>query len=104
MSVCKGIMTNLSNDEVKHIAKLSRLELTQEEIDKYTDQLSSVLEYVEKLNEVNTGDTEPTANIAGLNDVFRDDEVVVSGISHEEIGKNAPEFKDGLLVVPGVFE
>lgn len=97
-------MANLSKEEVEYIAKLSRLELTGEEIGKYQEQLSSVLSYVDQLKEVDTENTETTANVTGLSNVEREDTVEPSGITHEDIAKNAPEFKDGLFVVPGVFE
>jgi aspartyl-tRNA(Asn)/glutamyl-tRNA(Gln) amidotransferase subunit C len=91
-------------EQVKHIAKLSRLELTPEEEKKYSEQLSSILDYVEQLNEVNTDGIPPMANITGMSNVFRDDGVEPSGISHTDIAQNAPEFRDGSFVVPGVFE
>lgn len=97
-------MSKLLLDDVKHIAKLSRLELSEEEVGKYQGQLSSVLSYVEQLNEVNTDSVEPTANVTGLSDIEREDKVEPSGITHADITKNAPEFKDGFFVVPGVFD
>lgn len=97
-------MAKLSEEEIRHIAKLSRLELTKEEVETYQEQLSSVLSYVEQLGEVNTENVEPLANVTGLSNVYREDEVVESGITHKDIAKNAPEFKDGFFVVPGVFD
>lgn len=97
-------MSKLSIEEVKHIAKLSRLDLVKGEEEAYAEQLSSVLSYVDQLSEVNTDGVEPTANITGLSNIDRVDEIKESGISHEDIVKNAPEFKDGSFVVPGVFE
>lgn len=91
-------------DQVRHIAKLSRLALTEEEEKKFATELSSILTYVEQLQEVDTKDVEPMANITGLSNAWREDEVRESGITHNEIAKNAPEFKDGNFVVPGVFE
>lgn len=89
--------------QIEHIAKLSRLELTEDEKKLYSEQLSSVLDYVEQLSEVDTENVEPTANITGLSNVFREDAVEESGVSYKEIEKNAPEFKDGNFVVPSVF-
>jgi aspartyl-tRNA(Asn)/glutamyl-tRNA(Gln) amidotransferase subunit C len=97
-------MSKLSIEEVKHIAKLSRLELSADEEDLYAGQLSSVLSYVDQLSEVNTDGVEPTANITGLSNVDRVDEAEESKISHDDMSKNAPEFRDGSFVVPGVFE
>lgn len=97
-------MAKLDIEQIEHIAKLSRLELTEGEKKLYSEQLSSVLDYVDQLSEVDTENVEPTANITGLSNVFREDAVEESGVSHKEIEKNAPEFKDGSFVVPGVFE
>ncbi len=97
-------MAKLDISQIEHIAKLSRLELTTEEKRHYCEQLSSILDYVGQLSEVDTENVEPTANITGLSNVSREDEIEESGVSHKEIEKNAPEFKDGSFVVPGVFE
>lgn len=97
-------MSKLDISQIEHIAKLSRLKLTDEEKKLYSEQLSSVLDYVEQLSLVDTKDVEPTANITGLKNVLREDEVEESGISHEDIKLNAPEFENGNFVVPGVFE
>lgn len=97
-------MPKLSQEEVGYIAKLAKLELTDIERAKYGEQLSSVLAYVDQLNEVDTENVEITANVTGLSNVFREDKVVESDISHEDIATNAPEFRDGSFVVPGVFE
>lgn len=96
-------MTKLSIEQVEHIAKLSKLELTDPEKELYSEQLSDILGYVEQLSEVDTDDVEPTANITGLENVLRDDVIVPSGITHEDIALNAPKFENGSFVVPGVF-
>ncbi|MBI4713732.1 Asp-tRNA(Asn)/Glu-tRNA(Gln) amidotransferase subunit GatC [Candidatus Uhrbacteria bacterium] len=63
----------LSTNDVKHIAKLARLYLTEAEIDEYKDQLSSILEYVQKLQEVNTGDVPELQHSLDVINVFRED-------------------------------
>lgn len=93
----------LSSEEINHIAKLSKLELTSEEIETYSNQLSSILGYVEQLQEVDTSSVQSSANITGLVNVYRKDEVEESGISYQEIELNAPKFKDGFFKVPGIF-
>lgn len=97
-------MAKLDISEVEHIAKLSRLELSSAEKEKFSKELSSVLEYFEKLKEVDVEGVEPCANITGLSNVSRQDEIEESAITHEDIKKNAPEFGDGSFVVPGVFD
>lgn len=64
----------LSKEQVEHIAGLSRLELTEEEKEKYGSQLSAVLGYIDQLQEVATDDVQPTAQVTGLVNVFREDE------------------------------
>ena len=96
-------MAKLDIKQIEHIAKLSRLELTEDEKKLYSEQLSSVLEYVELLSEVYTENVEPTSNITGLKNVTREDGIEESGISHEDIKKNAPEWDGDNFVVPGVF-
>lgn len=66
----------LTKEQVEHIARLARLGLTPEEIEKYQTELSSILDYVEKLNEVDTENVEPTAQVTGLKNVMREDKVV----------------------------
>lgn len=65
----------INSEEIKHIAELSRLKLSPEEEVKFGAQLSSVLDYIEQLNEVDTTKVEPTAQVSGLADVWRTDEV-----------------------------
>lgn len=65
-----------NNDiDIKHIAELSRIRLTPEEEEQFSSQLGSILQYIEKLNEVETKNIEPTAQVSGLSDVLRSDEV-----------------------------
>lgn len=65
---------NLKKKDVEHIANLARLELTSEEIKKLTSELSDILNYIDQLKEVDTTDTEPTAQVTGLLNVLREDE------------------------------
>lgn len=78
-------MTALTRDQVLHIAKLARLELTPEEVDKMTKELSSILGYIEMLNEVDTAAVEPTAQVTGITNALRDDIVVPSQAKPDEL-------------------
>ncbi len=69
------IIMQLSIDEIKHIANLARLELTDEELKIYGSQLSDVLSYIDQLKEVDVVGVEPTAQVAGLENITRADEV-----------------------------
>ncbi len=97
-------MSKLSKKEVEHIAKLSKLKLTEAEKEKFAEQLSSIIEYVEQLNEVNTADVEPTSQVTDLINIYREDEVKDRSMTYEEIAENAPDFEDGSYIVPGVFQ
>jgi len=65
----------LSPDDIRHIAKLARLQISDEEVETYAKELSSILTYVDKLREVDTKNTEPTAQVTGLHNAFRKDEL-----------------------------
>ncbi|ACI20246.1 MULTISPECIES: Asp-tRNA(Asn)/Glu-tRNA(Gln) amidotransferase subunit GatC [Thermodesulfovibrio] len=93
----------ISKEEVKHIAMLSRLELNEEEIGVYQEQLSRILDYIEKLNEIDTTLVEPTSHVIELKNVFRDDNVKGS-ISRDEALKNAPDQTDKFFRVPKIIE
>ena len=97
-------MAKIDIKTIEYIAKLSKLQLSEKERELYAGQLSSVLDYVEQLSEVDTEKVEPMANITGLKNIYRQDNIEESGITEDDIKKNAPEFKDGHFVVPGVFE
>lgn len=93
----------LSKKDVEYVAKLARLELTEEEKEKYTIQLAKILEYVSKLNQLDTENIEPTSHVLPLQNVFREDEIKPS-LSQEEILTNAPEKEDGYFKVKKVLE
>ncbi|MDD4900843.1 MAG: Asp-tRNA(Asn)/Glu-tRNA(Gln) amidotransferase subunit GatC [Patescibacteria group bacterium] len=66
---------SLSQEEVKHIAELARLELTDQELEKYGGQLSAVLDYIDQLKEVDVEGVAPTAQVTGLENIWREDEI-----------------------------
>jgi aspartyl-tRNA(Asn)/glutamyl-tRNA(Gln) amidotransferase subunit C len=96
-------MAKLTKEEVEHIAKLSKLRLTSAENELYREQLSGILEHVEQLSKVDTDKTEITANVTGLKNITREDKIVDSHISCDDIAKNAPKFNGDSFVVPGIF-
>lgn len=83
-------MTSLSSDDVRHIAKLARLNLSDEEVKKFTRELSSILEYVDQLKEVDTKDVIPTAQVTGLHNSFRADEVKPSQADADALLETSP--------------
>ena len=95
----------LSKEEVQHIATLSRLELTDEEVEKYRDQLGSILGYVAKLQELDTTGVAELAHGSGLTNVFRPDEAIVCDPDvHEHVLRAFPQKQGTLLEVQAVFE
>jgi aspartyl-tRNA(Asn)/glutamyl-tRNA(Gln) amidotransferase subunit C len=93
----------LSTTEVEHIAKLARLKLTEAEKEKYSSQLSGILDYAEKLSAVDTADVKPTSQVTGLTNIMREDVVIESGIA-EELVACAPQSVDGFVKIPKIFE
>lgn len=94
---------SLTKDQVKHVAKLANLPLTSEEEEKYSKQLSKILDYFEQLNHADTSKVEPTFNVSGRNTIERDD-ITTACLSQEESLSNAPQKKNGFFETKGVFE
>lgn len=94
---------SLTVEEVKKIATLARLKLSPEEEERYAKTISAVLDYMTILNEVDTNGVEPTSQVTGLEDVFREDESRDSGLQSKLLNQ-MPEVKENELVVPEVFE
>lgn len=87
--------------DVEHVAKLARLELTEEEKQKFTTQLGDVLKYVDQMNEVDTSNVEPMAHAIDFVNVMRDD-VVKYDETKEELMMNAPDEENGYFKVPKI--
>ncbi len=93
----------ITKQEVEHVAKLARLELSDQEKDMFTDQLSNILTYVEQMNQLDTKGVEPTSHVLDINNVMRDD---VPGVSlpREKALANAPDQAAGHYRVPKIIE
>lgn len=87
--------------DVEHVAKLARLELTDEEKELYTKQLGDVLQYVNQMNEVDTSNIEPMTQVVDFVNVMREDKVVYEQ-TKEELMKNAPDEENGFFKVPKI--
>ncbi len=92
----------LTREEVIKIAQLSRIALTEAEVEKFQKDLSTVLDYVEELKLVNVEGLEEVTQVTGLVNVQREDKVEISEIV-EDIYKNAPEMKDGYYKVKAIL-
>ena len=93
----------IDRDTILKVAELARLDLTEEEKAEFTNQLSDIISYVEKINELDTESIEPTDHIVELTNVLRDDRVDKS-IDRSELKKIAPRFEEGHFVVPRIIE
>ena len=89
--------------DLSRAVKLARIELTPEEEQRLAPQLGEVLQYVEKLNELDVSGVEPTAHSTPLSNVMREDEPRES-LSQEDAIRNAPKTANGLFVVPKIVE
>lgn len=95
---------SITKEQVKHVAKLSRLEFDDENIESFTEKFASVIEYVEKLKEVNTEGVKPTYHPhQSIKNVMRKDEVKKS-LDREDIMKNAPDSENGYIKIPKVLD
>ncbi len=93
----------ISKDEIIHIAKLACLNLTEEEIEKYAQDMTDILEFAEIVNNLNTDEIKETVGINGEYNVFRKDEVKPS-LPREELLKNAPSQDEGMFRIPKVIQ
>ncbi|WP_153126364.1 Asp-tRNA(Asn)/Glu-tRNA(Gln) amidotransferase subunit GatC [Peribacillus tepidiphilus] len=96
-------MSRISLEQVKHVAHLARLAITEEEAEKFTKQLADIIEFAEQLNELDTSSVEPTSHVLDMKNVLRED-IAKKGLPVEEVLKNAPDHKDGQFRVPSILE
>ena len=96
-------MASISHNEVEHVAKLARLNLTESEKTLFGEQLSQILTFVEQLQEVSTEGVPPTTSVADQESYLRED-IPCEGLSHELALSNAPEVHEGFFVVPKIID
>jgi len=94
---------DISQQQVEHVAKLARLELSEDEKAIFARQLSAILSYMDQLKTLDTGGVEPTATVLPTDNVFRDDQVRPS-LPQEAALANAPDQADGFFRVPRILE
>lgn len=93
----------LDKEKTKKVAKLANLPVSVEELDKYSEQLSKILDYIDQLEKVDVKDIEPAYNVSVNQSKMREDEVKRS-LHQDETLQNASQSKDGFFVTKGVFE
>ena len=94
--------TKITIDQVRHVAKLARLDLDNQRLEKFAGQLASILDYVAKISEVDVTGVEPTAHALPIFNVFRDD-IVEPSLPLEKVLENAPESDGPFFKVPKVI-
>ena len=98
-----GSMTTITHDDVLHLARLSSLQLADDEIDALKDDLTNIIGYIEQLSTLDTEGVEPTYQVTGLSNVWREDVVDDGGVSRDTLLTLAPEQADGQVKVPKVL-
>ena len=93
----------ISKDDVIHVAELARLEFGEEEIQKFTEQLGNILEYIGKLGELDTSGVQPTSHVLNISTPLREDRVE-EWLSTEDALRNAPEREEDFFSVPKVID
>jgi aspartyl-tRNA(Asn)/glutamyl-tRNA(Gln) amidotransferase subunit C len=96
-------MTQISRDDVQHLAQLSSLQLSDKELDDLQKDIENILRYVEQLSELDTSGVEPTYQVTDLENVFRDDTVIDYGVTREQLLEIAPDRLENSVRVPKVL-
>ena len=93
----------ISEEQVKHVAKLAKLAFADEELASFTDQLGKIIDMVEMLEEVDTEGVPFTSNVVETVNVMRQDRAQ-AGWTRDELLKNVPETEDGFIKVPAIID
>lgn len=96
-------MAELTQEEIIHITRLANINLSEEEVEKFGKQLIDILAFVDNLNKVETSEVEPLANVTGMKNIFREDEVGES-LSQKEALANTKASHNGYFKIKAVFE
>jgi aspartyl-tRNA(Asn)/glutamyl-tRNA(Gln) amidotransferase subunit C len=96
-------MTQITRNDVLKLARLSKIKLTDDEVDKFTVELDAIVKYVEQIDSVDTSGLEPTDQVTGLKNVMRPDEITDYGETTSELLKNAPATEKNYIKVKRVL-
>lgn len=96
-------MTHISRDDVQRLAQLSSLQLADDEADRLQVDIQNILKYIEQLSLLDTAGVEPTYQVSGLQNVWRDDSVIDYGVTREQLLALAPQQADSHVKVPQVL-
>ncbi len=95
-------MPSINSEEIRRLAALANIGLNNEQVEAFAGEIDQIIGFVEKLGTVKTDDIEPTDQVTGLVDVWRDDEII-KGLSYEDLKLNAPDWEDGHFKVRRVL-
>ncbi|WP_075619200.1 Asp-tRNA(Asn)/Glu-tRNA(Gln) amidotransferase subunit GatC [Paenisporosarcina indica] len=96
-------MANISKEEVKHVAHLARLAITEDEAEKFAGQLAAITTFAEQLNELDTTNVIPTTHVLPLVNIMREDQSV-AGLDRDKMMKNVREQEAGQVKVPSILD
>ena len=96
-------MSEITPEDVKHIADLARLEFSQQELDQFQGNLERILDYISKLNQLDTDDVPPTSHVIPIRNVTKTDEVI-QRYDRQQILANSPSQEKGYFEVPKIIE
>lgn len=96
-------MAKLTIDEVKHVAKLSKLDLTTDEVIKFQGQLSKIVDYISQLSDVDTSNIEPTSQTTGLENITREDEIKPESFTQDEVLSGTDKTFNGYFAVDKIL-
>ncbi len=97
-------MTEITVDDVLKLARLSKIQLTEEELNEFSEEFSQIIKYVEQLSNVDVKGLEPTSQVTGLTNVMRADELIDYGVSIDDLLKNVPDLEYNQIKVKRVIE
>ena len=96
-------MSTITNDDVRHLAQLSGLQMSDPEVGSLCADIKKIINYINQLDELDTDGVEPTYQVTGLQNVWRDDEIIDSSVSRRQLLALAAEQSDNCVKVPKVL-
>ena len=96
-------MSTITNDDVRHLAQLSSLQMSDAEVESLRADIEKIINYINQLDELDTEGVEPTYQVTGLQNVWRDDEIIDSSVSRQQLLALAAEQSDNCVKVPKVL-
>lgn len=96
-------MSTITNDDVRHLAQLSSLQMSDAEVESLRADIEGIINYIGQLDELDTDGVEPTYQVTGLQNVWRDDEIIDSSVSRQQLLALAAEQSDNCVKVPKVL-